>query len=235
MGRVMFTVSSSSKAAPAAVFALLTDAATWPAWSPIGSFELERAAPYGGVGVGAIRRFRTGPATSREVVTGIEPNKRFAYRQLSGLPISDHHAVVDTHPVVDHDPVDNNSAVNDQPAAVLDARGGAAEWQRSASGPGSAPGRAAGASSPFAAHSVDDPVAPHHDYAAARFLRRGGSSPRRRSRQASPLGSAPVTRSGFQGPPDDPSEAPTGSTTTATTDSRRPIPGRPRGIARRPL
>src|ERR1700730_17601419 len=101
MGRVMFTVSSSSKAAPAAVFALLTDAATWPAWSPIGSFELERAAPYGGVGVGAIRRFRTGPATSREVVTGIEPNKRFAYRQLSGLPISDHHAVVELEALPD--------------------------------------------------------------------------------------------------------------------------------------
>ena len=101
MGKVMFTVVSSSKAPPRAVFALLADAATWPEWSPIGSFEPERAAPDGGVGVGAIRRFRTVRTISREEVTEVEPDRRFAYRQLSGIPISDHQAVVELEALPD--------------------------------------------------------------------------------------------------------------------------------------
>jgi hypothetical protein len=76
------------------VFALLRDGATWPTWSPVGSFDLERATPDGGEGTGAIRRFRTGLTTSREGITGIEADRCFGYRALSGLPISDHRATV---------------------------------------------------------------------------------------------------------------------------------------------
>ena len=88
-----------------------------------------------------------------------------------------HHTGNDTHAVVVTNPVDNTTVDDDHATAVtvLVGRAGAAGWQRPASGPGPAPGRAAGASPPYAAHSVDDHVAAHRDYAAARFLRRGGS------------------------------------------------------------
>jgi len=125
MGQVSFRVSSVTAAPPAVVFALLCDGASWPRWSPIGSFQLERPAyppggrrpgddgpdtgandgrdsddgeGGGGEGVGAIRRFRTSFVTSREEVTAVEPDVRFAYRALSGLPISGHLAVVELTP-----------------------------------------------------------------------------------------------------------------------------------------
>ncbi len=87
------------------------------------------------------------------------------------------HAVNDTHAVVVTYPVDNTTVDDDHATAVtvLVGRAGAAGWERPASCPGPAPRRAPGASPPCAAHSVDDHVAAHRDYAAARFLRRGGS------------------------------------------------------------
>ena len=42
MGRQKIDITVPSAAPPAAVFALLADGASWPAWSPIDSFELER-------------------------------------------------------------------------------------------------------------------------------------------------------------------------------------------------
>lgn len=42
MRRRHFEVTQRSAAAPAAVFALLVDGGSWPRWSPIEAFELER-------------------------------------------------------------------------------------------------------------------------------------------------------------------------------------------------
>jgi hypothetical protein len=88
-----------------------------------------------------------------------------------------HHTGNDTHAVVVTNPVDNTTVDDDHATAVtvLVGRAGAAGWERPASCPGPAPRRAPGAPPPYAAHSVDDHVAAHRDYAAARFLRRGGS------------------------------------------------------------
>jgi hypothetical protein len=50
----------TTPAAPGVVYELLRDGATWPQWSSIESFELERAGEGEPEGLGAIRIFRTG-------------------------------------------------------------------------------------------------------------------------------------------------------------------------------
>jgi len=43
-------------AAPLTVYDLVADGATWPSWTPIGSFRLEREGDAGGQTTGAISR-----------------------------------------------------------------------------------------------------------------------------------------------------------------------------------
>jgi hypothetical protein len=96
MGKhVTFSVSAWSSAPPGAVYDLLRDGATWPEWSPIGSFRLEREGRDGGESLGAIRVFRTGTVSSREEIVGSEPGRSFSYTALSGLPIRSHRADVE--------------------------------------------------------------------------------------------------------------------------------------------
>ena len=92
--RITFTVPAWSAAPPAAVYGLLRSGATWPEWSPIGSFRLERQGQDGGESLGAIRVFTTGAVRTREELVGFEPERSFSYSSLSGLPIRDHRADV---------------------------------------------------------------------------------------------------------------------------------------------
>jgi hypothetical protein len=91
---VTFEVSAWSAAPPQAVYDLLRDGATWPRWSPIGSFKLEREGGAGGESVGAIRVFKTNFVTSREELVLLEPGRAFSYTALSGMPIRSHRADV---------------------------------------------------------------------------------------------------------------------------------------------
>ncbi|HVA08837.1 MAG TPA: SRPBCC family protein [Acidimicrobiales bacterium] len=86
--------TATTQARPGAVFALLRDGSTWPDWSPLGSFELVE--PGDGVpeGLGAIRIFRTKRVASREQVNVVEPDERFGYVLLSGMPLKDYEALV---------------------------------------------------------------------------------------------------------------------------------------------
>jgi uncharacterized protein YndB with AHSA1/START domain len=93
--RITFSVEAWSPAPRAAVYALLRDGATWPRWSPIGSFRLEREGAEGGESLGAIRVFRTGTVHSREELLALEPDRRLAYTALSGLPMRNHEASVE--------------------------------------------------------------------------------------------------------------------------------------------
>ena len=87
----------SSKAAPE-LYALLADGASWPTWSPIGSFELERPGGSEREGVGAVRVFRTGRYTSREELVELVPGRRLSYVLLSGLPLRGYRADIDLTP-----------------------------------------------------------------------------------------------------------------------------------------
>jgi uncharacterized protein YndB with AHSA1/START domain len=98
MRRRHIEVSRHSAAGPAAVFKLLIDGNTWPRWSPIEAFELERPGDPPPEGVGAIRVFRRGRTTGRDEIVEVVPARRLSYRSLSGLPVRDYRAHVDLEP-----------------------------------------------------------------------------------------------------------------------------------------
>jgi len=95
---VQIDVAAVSAAKPDVVYALLADGSTWPTWSPIGSFELERPGPMAPEGLGAVRVFRTGRTVSREELVELVPGRRLSYRLLSGLPLRGYRADVDLTP-----------------------------------------------------------------------------------------------------------------------------------------
>jgi hypothetical protein len=101
MRRRQIEVTVQSRASADAVFALLVDGNTWPRWSPIESFELERVGDPPPEGVGAIRVFRRGRTTGRDQIVEIVPGRRFGYVSLSGLPVRDYRAQVDLEPESD--------------------------------------------------------------------------------------------------------------------------------------
>jgi hypothetical protein len=98
MGRRHIHIEAHSQATPDAVYRLLADGASWPRWSPIESFELERPGGPSPEGVGAVRVFRRGRTTGRDQVVELIPGRRLAYHSLSGLPVRNYHAQVDLRP-----------------------------------------------------------------------------------------------------------------------------------------
>jgi hypothetical protein len=98
MGRRHIEVTAHSPVAPDAVFALLADGTTWPRWSPIESFELERPGDPPPEGPGAIRIFRRGRTVGRDQIVEVVPGRRFGYASLSGLPVRDYRGHVDLEP-----------------------------------------------------------------------------------------------------------------------------------------
>ncbi|WP_344413553.1 SRPBCC family protein [Amycolatopsis minnesotensis] len=89
------SVRGRSDAPPAVVYALLRDGASWPRWSPLGSFTLLKESSEGGEGLGALRRFRTGRTTTCEEVVELVPDRRFSYTLNSGLPLRGYRADVE--------------------------------------------------------------------------------------------------------------------------------------------
>jgi len=95
MGRKYVDVKVPAAAAPHVIYRLLRDGATWPTWSPLGSFELESPGAAEPEGLGAIRIFRTGRYTSRERIVELVPDRRLSYELVSGLPLRGYRADVD--------------------------------------------------------------------------------------------------------------------------------------------
>jgi hypothetical protein len=91
-------VRAYARAEPQVVFDLLADGSSWPSWSPIESFELERSGDPAPEGVGAIRVFRRGRTTGRDQIVEVVPGRRLGYVSLSGLPVRDYRASVDLEP-----------------------------------------------------------------------------------------------------------------------------------------
>ncbi|WP_290058235.1 SRPBCC family protein [Amycolatopsis solani] len=92
------SVRGRTSAPPNAVYALLRDGASWPEWSPLGSFELVREGEGEPEGLGAVRLFRTGGVKSYEKIVALEPGRRFGYALEHGLPLRDYVAHVDLSP-----------------------------------------------------------------------------------------------------------------------------------------
>jgi hypothetical protein len=90
---------ATTTADPATVYALLRDGATWPEWSPIESFELEKPGADEPEGIGAVRLFKQGRVTGHDTIAGLVPDRRFAYTHVSNLPIREYRGEVDLEPV----------------------------------------------------------------------------------------------------------------------------------------
>jgi hypothetical protein len=83
------------------VYALLRDGATWPTWSPIESFELERPGAGEPEGIGAVRRLRNGRVTGHDEIVELVPDRRFAYAHTSNLPVRDYRGEIDLEPTAE--------------------------------------------------------------------------------------------------------------------------------------
>jgi uncharacterized protein YndB with AHSA1/START domain len=90
MKRRNVRVTEHTDAAPEVVYALLADGTTWPEWSPIDTFTLERAGDPPPEGPGAIRVFVKGRTTGRDQVLELEPGRRLKYASRSGLPVREY-------------------------------------------------------------------------------------------------------------------------------------------------
>jgi uncharacterized protein YndB with AHSA1/START domain len=91
-------------APPAAVWADLVDGASWPTWSPLGSYELVEPGSDGAdAPLGEVRIFRTkqvvGESVAREEVVEVVPEARLSYVLLGGLPLRGYRADIDLTPV----------------------------------------------------------------------------------------------------------------------------------------
>ncbi|MFD7653883.1 SRPBCC family protein [Actinosynnema sp. NPDC059797] len=91
-------VTVRSEAPPEAVYRLAADSSTWPDWSPIVSYERERAGDARGVGEIRVFKNKGRKALTREEVVELTPNRRVGYVLLSGLAIRDYRASIDLTP-----------------------------------------------------------------------------------------------------------------------------------------
>lgn len=98
MARQRIEHHATTTADPATVYALLRDGSTWPAWGPIDSFELEQEGTGEREGVGAVRVLRGGRVVGRDEIVELVPDRRFAYKHTSNLPIRDYRGEVDLEP-----------------------------------------------------------------------------------------------------------------------------------------
>jgi len=83
-------VTAHTAAPPAAVYALLADGSSYPKWSPIESFELERPGDSQPEGPGAVRRFQSGRTIGHDEILELVPNRSLKYASRSPLPVRDY-------------------------------------------------------------------------------------------------------------------------------------------------
>ena len=98
MRRYEIEATEQTPADPATVYALLRDGSTWPVWSTIDSFELEREGEGEPEGVGAVRIFRSGRIVGRDEILGFTQDRSFRYAHRKGLPVRDYRGEVDLTP-----------------------------------------------------------------------------------------------------------------------------------------
>lgn len=90
-----FTVTARSSRPVQEVWDRLADGANWSTWAPFRRSQLAKEGTPAPDGVGAIRRFGTGPVTSVEEVVAFDPPRHLAYRLVSGLPVRGYEAHVE--------------------------------------------------------------------------------------------------------------------------------------------
>lgn len=82
-----YDVHAVTTAAPAVVYRLLLDGATWPSWSKVDAYRWEPdATPSSSTttGTAGLRVFRTGRNETRERITSTAPDRMMAYKIEQG-------------------------------------------------------------------------------------------------------------------------------------------------------
>lgn len=92
MKRIELVEQSESAASPPEIYALLKNSSTYPDWSMVDSYKMERPGKNESHDIGEIRVLTTGPFVMLEEMTEFDPNRCVAYRLLSGFPLSDYRA-----------------------------------------------------------------------------------------------------------------------------------------------
>ena len=85
-----FTFTREIAATPETVFAVLTDHRRYAELTPLRKSEIEREGEPAPNGLGAIRKLTAVGPPLREEVIAYQPDERFSYKLLSGLPVRDH-------------------------------------------------------------------------------------------------------------------------------------------------
>jgi hypothetical protein len=98
MSRQRIEQHATTTADPATVYALLRDGASWPAWTPIETSEIERPGEHEPEGIGAVRRFRSGRVVGHDEIV---PDRRFAYAHTSNLPVRGYIGEIDLEPTAE--------------------------------------------------------------------------------------------------------------------------------------
>lgn len=93
-----FTFTREIAAPAETVFEVLTDHRRYSELTPLRKSELEREGEPAPNGLGAIRRLTAVGPPLREEVIAYEPEERFSYKLLSGLPVRDHVGTVELTP-----------------------------------------------------------------------------------------------------------------------------------------
>lgn len=98
--RIVVRRVRETTAPPERVFALLADSSTYPSWSTIDRYEMERPGFETPHGVGEIRVFYSlGIFKVREEIVELTPNRFMAYTLLSGLPMRDYRGETTLEPL----------------------------------------------------------------------------------------------------------------------------------------
>ncbi|WP_051180143.1 SRPBCC family protein [Nocardia concava] len=93
-----YDVTAETAAGPAAVWVLLLDPRSWPIWTPIDALEAGQSTGLsvdGRDSVGAVRAFRTGRVVTKERITTLEPERRFAYEGVENPYLRDYKAAIE--------------------------------------------------------------------------------------------------------------------------------------------
>jgi hypothetical protein len=94
-------IEVTSEAPASALYRLLADGRSWPAWADLEECEPEGVAPGVPESVGTVRRSKRGRTVGFDLVTELVPDRRLGYEHVKGLPVRDYVASVDLAPAQD--------------------------------------------------------------------------------------------------------------------------------------
>jgi uncharacterized protein YndB with AHSA1/START domain len=93
-----FTFTREIAAPAETVFEVLTDHRRYSELTPLRKSEIEREGEPAPNGLGAIRKLTAVGPPLREEVIAYQPDERFSYKLISGLPVRDHVGTVELTP-----------------------------------------------------------------------------------------------------------------------------------------